>query len=294
MGYPIVLITLLFFLVSHIFRQSHMITAKELWEYRTAQATAWRGCKDAALLLQEANPAMPGNYILIFHRLHRWWILPFENSKTSLFWEFQCSPKTAVRRSTSLLWQLWDNVLLTSVEDKQEPGPRDPRAFCEITSWEVGPGGMMIVGLAEKNSGAKCKVPNMISLINIAGWWNIRHGWNHQQSRTHTEIYGALHWSTLTNSSMTISFPLHEADIFPQYTGPSSTHFWHPKAPPLKGSVVFFRRHSMRRTMAKASWMLRNKDITLAVPGRNICTSFREGQLDVMDPSKTKMPTAHL
>lgn len=75
-----------YFRVSHIFRQINIITAKELWEYRTAQATAWRGCKDGALLLQEANPAMPGNYILIFHRLHRWWILPFENSKTSLFW----------------------------------------------------------------------------------------------------------------------------------------------------------------------------------------------------------------
>lgn len=60
-------------------------------------------------------------------------------------------------------------MLLTSVEDKQEPGPRDPRAFCEITGWEVGPGGMMIVGLAKKNSGAKWKAPNMISLINIAG-----------------------------------------------------------------------------------------------------------------------------
>ena len=36
---------------------------------------------------------------------------------------------------------------------------------------------------------------------------------------------------------------------------------------------LLFTRHSMRRTMAKASWMLRNNDITLAVPGRNICTS---------------------
>jgi hypothetical protein len=49
-------------------------------------------------------------------------------------------------------------VLLTSVEDKQEPGPRDPRAFCEITGWEVGPGGMMIVGLAKKTAGLNGKL----------------------------------------------------------------------------------------------------------------------------------------
>lgn len=49
-------------------------------------------------------------------------------------------------------------MLLTSVEDKQEPGPRDPRAFCEITGWEVGPGGMMIVGLAKKTAGLNGKL----------------------------------------------------------------------------------------------------------------------------------------
>ena len=48
--------------------------------------------------------------------------------------EFPCSPKTVFfSRSTSLLRQLWDNLLLTSVEDKQEP---EPRAFCEITGQE--------------------------------------------------------------------------------------------------------------------------------------------------------------
>ena len=54
--------------------------------------------------------------------------------------------------------------------------------------------------------------------------------------------------------------------------------------------------------MAKASWMLRNKDITLAVPGRNICTSWRGsagchgsiGQKCLTGTQIENMPTAHL
>ena len=57
--YSFVLITILIF-GDPPFSDQHSFTAKELREHRTAQATAWRGCEDAALLLQGGYEA-PNN-----------------------------------------------------------------------------------------------------------------------------------------------------------------------------------------------------------------------------------------